>query len=58
MGYPIGALEPVARLQVKLGKLATKLGLQAMKAQGYKSKTSFIEKKFYLSRATRQALAS
>ncbi len=48
MGHPIGALEPVARLQVKLGKLATELGLPEIKAQGYQSKTSFIERKLYL----------
>ena len=48
MGHPIGALEPVTRLTTKLGKLATELGLQEIKAQGYESKTSFIEKKLYL----------
>lgn len=48
MGHPIGALEPTKRLAVKLGKLATELGLPAIKAQGYESKTSFIEKKLYL----------
>ncbi len=48
MGHPIGALEPTKRLAVKLGKLATELGLPAIKAQGFESKTSFIERKLYL----------
>ncbi len=48
MGHPIGALEPVQRLTTKLGKLATELGLNEIKAQGYQSKTTFIEKKLYL----------
>jgi transposase len=48
MGHPIGALEPVKRLTVKLGKLATELGLPEIKAQGYASKSSFIERKLYL----------
>ena len=48
MGHPIGALEPVARLSTKLAKLATELGLPEIKAQGYQSKTSFIERKLYL----------
>ena len=48
MGHPIGALEPVQRLTTKLGKLATELGLTEIKAQGYESKTTFIERKLYL----------
>jgi transposase len=51
MGHPIGALEPIARLQTKLGKLATDLGVKEIKAQGYPSKTAFIEKKLYLLRS-------
>lgn len=51
MGHPIGALEPTQRLQVKLGKLATELGLREIKAQGYESKAAFIEKKLYLLRS-------
>jgi len=47
-GHPIGALEPIQRLEVKLSKLATELGLREIKAQGYESKTAFIEKKLYL----------
>jgi transposase len=46
--HPIGALEPEQRLKVKLAKLATELGLTEIKAQGYKSKATFIEKKLYL----------
>ncbi|MBA3833566.1 MAG: hypothetical protein H0X34_17075 [Chthoniobacterales bacterium] len=47
-GHVIGALEPRARLQTKLGKLATELGVPALKALGYQSKTAFIEQKLYL----------
>lgn len=48
MGHPIGALEPVQRLTTKLGKLATELGLQEIKAQGYENKMTFIERKLYV----------
>ena len=51
LGHPIGALEPLERLQTKLAKLATELGLTEIKAQGYQSKTAFIEKKLYLLRS-------
>ena len=47
-GHVIGALEPLARLQTKLGKLATDFGLAQIKALGYPSKTAFIEQKLYL----------
>jgi len=47
-GHPIGALEPVQRLQTKLSKLATELGLREIKAQGNKSKAAFIQQKLYL----------
>jgi transposase len=50
-GHPIGALEPFERLQTKLAKLATELGLTEIRAQGYKTKTAFIEKKLYLLRS-------
>lgn len=50
-GHPVGALEPLERLQTKLAKLATELGLTEIKAQGYKSKSAFIEKKLYLLRS-------
>ncbi len=42
-GHLIGALEPRARLQTKVGKLATELGLAQIKALGYESKDAFIE---------------
>lgn len=48
MGHPIGTLEPVHRLTTKLGKLATELGLNEIKALGYQSKTTFIERKLHL----------
>jgi transposase len=47
-GHVIGALEPIARLQTKLGKLATDFGLAQIKALGYESKDAFIEQKLYL----------
>ena len=47
-GHVIGALEPLGRLQTKLGKLATDFGLAQIKALGYQSKTAFIEQKLYL----------
>lgn len=47
-GHRIGALEPLARLQTKLGKLATDFGLAQIKALGYAGKTAFIEQKLYL----------
>ncbi|MEO7724607.1 MAG: transposase [Chthoniobacterales bacterium] len=47
-GHFIGALEPLSRLQTKLGKLATDFGLAQIKALGYESKTAFIEQKLYL----------
>ncbi len=45
MGHVIGALEPLERLRAKLFKLATEIGVPAIKAAGYESKESFIEKK-------------
>jgi transposase len=47
-GHVIGALEPLARLETKLGKLATDFGLPAIKALGYESKDTFIEHKLHL----------
>ncbi len=44
-GHVIGALEPVARLETKLGKLATDFGLPQIKALGYPSKDAFIATK-------------
>ncbi len=47
MGHGIGALEPLARLQAKLFKLATEIGVPAIKAAGYANKAAFIEAKLY-----------
>jgi transposase len=47
-GHVIGALERLDSLQTKLGKLATDLGLPAIKALGYESKAALIEQKLYL----------
>ena len=47
-GHRIGALERADRLYLKLFKLATELGVAQIKAQGYESKESFIQKKLYL----------
>ena len=47
-GHVIGALEPSPRLQTKLGKLATELGLAQIKALGYASKTAFLAQKLQL----------
>ena len=48
MGHVIGALEPIERLRAKLFKLATEIGVPAIKAAGHASKEAFIEKKLYL----------
>ncbi len=48
MGHVIGALEPIERLRAKLFKLATEIGIPAIKAAGFESKDSFIERKLYL----------
>ena len=47
MGHVIGALEPLERLRAKLFKLATEIGVTAIKAGGHASKEAFIEKKLY-----------
>ncbi len=47
-GHVIGALEPLPRLQTKLGKLATDLGVPAIKALGYQNKDALIAEKLYL----------
>ncbi len=50
-GHVIGALERLDTLETKLGKFATELGVPAIKAIGYESKTAFIEQKLYLLRS-------
>lgn len=47
-GHVIGALEPIERLRAKLFKLATEVGVPAIKALGHQSKEAFIEKKLYI----------
>lgn len=47
-GHVIGTLERLDSLQTKLGKLATDLGVPAIKALGYESKDAFIQHKLYL----------
>ncbi len=47
-GHVIGALERMDTLHTKLHKLATELGLPAIKAQGYETKEAFVQKKLYL----------
>ncbi len=47
-GHVIGSLERLDSLTAKLGKLATELGLSAIKALGYESKDSFIAHKLDL----------
>jgi hypothetical protein len=47
-GHVIGAIDRLDTLHPKLGKLATELGLPAIKALGYKTKEAFVQKKLYL----------
>lgn len=47
-GHVIGTLERLDSLETKLGKLATDLGLPAIKALGYQSKDAFLQQKLYL----------
>ncbi len=47
-GHVIGAIERVDTLHTKLHKLATELGLPAVKALGYETKEAFVQKKLYL----------
>ena len=49
-GHAIGAIERMDTLHTKLGKLATELGVPAIKAMGYETKTAFIQQKLYLLR--------
>lgn len=47
-GHVIGALERMDTLYTKLHKLATEVGLSAVKALGYDTKEAFVQKKLYL----------
>ncbi len=49
-GHVIGALERMDTLHTKLSKLATDLGVPAIKTMGYETKTAFIQQKLYLLR--------
>jgi transposase len=50
-GHVIGAIERLDTLHTKLHKLATDLGVPAIKALGYETKEAFIQKKLYLLRS-------
>ena len=47
-GHVIGAIDRMDTLHTKLGKLATELGLNTIKSQGYETKEAFVQKKLYL----------
>ena len=50
-GHVIGAIERMDTLHTKLHKLATDLGLTAIKQLGYDTKEAFVQKKLYLLRS-------
>jgi transposase len=50
-GHLIGAIERMDTLHTKLHKLATDLGVTAIKQLGYKTKQAFVQKKIYLLRS-------
>ncbi len=50
-GHVIGVIERMDTLHTKLGKLATELGVPAIKALGYETKTAFVRHKLYLLRS-------
>ena len=50
-GHVIGAIERMDTLHTKLHKLATDLGLSAIKQLGYDTKEAFVQKKLYLLRS-------
>ena len=47
-GHVIGAIERMDTLHTKLHKLATELGLPAIKALGLETKEAFVQKTLYL----------
>jgi transposase len=47
-GHVIGAIERMDTLHTKLHKLATELGLNTIKRQGYETKEAFVQKKLHL----------
>jgi len=50
-GHVIGAIERMDTLHTKLHKLATDLGLSAIKQLGYDTKEAFVQKKLFLLRS-------
>ena len=48
MGHRIGAIDSEERLQSKIFKLATELGIPAIRSLGFDSKDDFIQKKLYV----------
>lgn len=48
MGHSIGAIDSEIRLQTKVNKLATILGLKTLRALGYESKQHFTQKRLYV----------
>src|SRR5213083_118776 len=50
-GHVIGAIERMTTLHTKLHKLATELGLNTIKSQGYETKEAFVQKKLYVLRS-------
>jgi transposase len=48
MGHPIGAVDNPQRLQTKVFKLATDLGVSTLKSLGFPSKDDFVQKKLYV----------
>jgi transposase len=50
-GHVIGAIERIDTLHTKLHKLATELGVPAIKQLGYETKEAFVQKKIYLLRS-------
>lgn len=50
-GHVIDAIERIDTLYAKLHKLATDLGVSAIKQLGYDTKEAFVQKKLYLLRS-------
>jgi hypothetical protein len=48
MGHPIGAIESEERLHSKILKLATELGIPAIRSLGFDSKDDFFQKELYV----------
>jgi predicted methyltransferase len=48
MGHRIGAIDSEERLHSKVSKLATELGIPAIRSLGFDSKDDFIQKKLYV----------